>query len=493
MLKRASAASPYLFFELSFFILLCYHQHGIVDLNYLAKIAVLVATSTLIACAPNTHNQPISISIPNYLNDPNHSRELNQLPYRAWWKDFGDHQLNHLIDKALHCNNDVNIAKQNIRVALAELQTIRLNWLPGLNVLMGFSQNPALGNPGLFYGALPSYYLNFFTLYFQQKTAEFTLLRAKAYALGVRLTVIGEVAGSYFSLLAWHHQLDLLRQIEKDNSVLVASLSVAKTQGLANNQQVLTIKSQLQTVRGLQKQVQNNLVAAENALRYLTNEPPGPIKLNNSFIDLPSNAAPLSKINVQVVTHRPDVMVAWYALRGACSGVNVSETRLLPSMTLDYFAGNASLNGSFKSPTHWAPYSDAYATFNLSPSLFGTILTSKAIFNKRLAEYNNIIQSALRLIANSIVANQKFMEKYNDDRHSFDSLIKRYQLQQDLYRKGLISHNDLLYNRIEINQVDFKLTISKLKQLLNVINLYQELAAGIHYHQHQPIKRNQHG
>lgn len=445
----------------------------------------------LIACAPNTKNQPIPITIPEFLNDASHSDALNQLPYQAWWKNFGDPQLNQFINKALRCNNDVIIAKQTIRVALAELQTIRLNWLPGLNVLMGFSQNPALGNPGLFYGALPSYYLNFFTLYFQQKTAEFAVLRAKAYALGVRLTVIGEVTGSYFSLLAWHHQLNLLHQIEKDNSILLASLTLAKTQGLANNLQVLTTKSQLQAVRGLQKQVQNNIVAAENALRYLINEPPGQIKLNKSFIDLPSNAVPLRKINAQVVINRPDVMVTWYALRVACSGVNVSETQLLPSMTLDYFAGNASLNGTVKSPTHWAPYNDAYATFNLSPSLFGTILTSKAIFNKRLAEYHKTIQNALRLIANSIVANQKFMEKYDEERYSFDSLIKRYQLQQKLYHKGLISHNDLLYKRIEINQVDFKLTISKLEQLLSVVNLYQELAAGIHYH--QPMKENKHG
>lgn len=449
-------------------------------MNHLAKLIMLLIISLLIACAPNTKNQPISISIPEFLNDSNHSDVLNQLPYQAWWKNFNDPQLNQFIHKALLYNNDITIAKQTIGVALAELQTIRLNWLPGLNVLTGFSQNPALGNPGLFYGALPSYYLNFFTLYFQQKTAEFALLRSKAYALGVRLTVIGQVADSYFSLLAWHHQFDLLSQIEKDNQILVASITLAKTQGLANNQQLLTIKSQLQTVRGLQKQVQNNMTAAENALHYLINEPPGQIQLNRSFIDLPSQAVPLNKINAQVIIHRPDVMVAWYALRAACSGVNVSETQLLPSMTLDYFAGTASSNGAFKSSTHWAPYSDAYATFNLSPSLFGAILTSKAIFNKRLTEYNNSIQNALRLIANSIVANQKLMEKYNEEHLSLDSLIKRYQLQRDLYRKGLISHNDLLYSRIEINQMDFKLTISKLEQLLSVVTLYQELAAGIH-------------
>lgn len=439
-------------------------------------------TSALVACMPSAKNSRLTaISIPKYLKDSSDHHALNQLPYQAWWQDFKDPLLNQLVDHALRYNNNVTIAKRSIRVAQAELQTIRLNWLPGLNVLMGFSQNPALGNPGVFYGVLPSYYQNFVALYFQQKKAEFILQRSKAYYLGVRLAVIGEVTSSYFSLLAWHHQLALLNQIARDNKELLASLEIAKKQGLANNLQLLTITSQLQSILGQQKQVQNNIIASENALRYLINQPPSKIKSTKLFIRLPSNAVPLKKINTQVILRRPDVMVALTSLRAACSGVNIAESQLFPALTLDYFWGKASLNGTFNSPTHTAPYGDIYATFDLSPSLFGQIITSKAVFKRSLAEYNNVIQNSLRLIANSIAANQKLMAKYHEDYLSLVSLKKRYQLQQDLYRKGLISHNDLLYSRIEINQQDYRLTISKLEQLISVISLYEELAAGIFY------------
>lgn len=449
-----------------------------------ATLIILVMTSALVACMPSTKNSRLtSIPIPDYLKDSSNHHALNQLPYQAWWQDFKSPLLNQLVDKALLYNNNVVIAKRSIHVAHTELQTIRLNWLPGLNILMGFSQDPALGNPGVFYGVLPSYYQNFVALYFQQKKAEFVLQRAKAYYLGVRLTVIGEVISSYFSLLAWNHQLTLLKQIEQDYKELLASLEIAKKQGLANNLQLLTLTSQLQSILGQQKQVQNNIIASENALRYLINQPPGKIKSSQLFINLPSKAVPLNKINTQVMLRRPDVMVALTSLLAACSGINVAESQLLPALTLDYFWGKASLNGTFKSPTHSAPYGDMYATFNLSPSIFGQIITSKATFNRSLAEYNKTIQNALRLIANSIAANQKLMAKYHEDSLSLISLRKRYQLQQDLYRKGLISHNDLLYSRIEINQQDYRLTISKLEQLFSVISLYEELAAGIFYHE----------
>ncbi len=444
-------------------------------------------TSALVACMPSAKNSRLSsIYIPTYLRDSSNDA-LNRLPYQAWWEDFKDPLLNQLVEKALLYNNNVTIAKRSIRVAQAELQTIRLNWLPGLNVLMGFAQNPALGNPGVFYGVLPSYYQNFVALYFQQKKAEFILKRTKAYYLGVRLTVIGEVTGSYFSLLAWNHQLVLLKQIEHDNEKLLVSLKIAKNQGLANDLQLLTVTSQLQSILGLQKQVQNNIIASENALRYLINQPPGKIKSRKSFINLPSKAVPLNKINTQVILRRPDVMIALTSLLAACSGVNIAESQLLPALTLDYFWGKASLNGTFSNPTHSAPYGDMYATFNLSPSLFGQILTSKAIFNRSLAEYNNVIQNALRLIANSIAANQKLMAKYHEDYLSLAALQKRYLLQQDLYAKGLISHNDLLYSKIEINQQAYQLTISKLEQLISVIRLYEELAAGILYQEQNTV------
>lgn len=447
----------------------------------LATLIILVMTIVLVACMPSAKNSRLTpIYIPKYLQDSSNDA-LNRLPYQAWWQDFKDPLLNQLVEQALLYNNNVTVAKQSIRVAQAELQTIRLNWLPGLNLLMGFAQDPALGNPGVFYGALPSYYQNFVALYFQQKKVEFILERSKAYYLGVRLTVIGEVISSYFSLLAWNHQLALLKQIEQDNKELLAALDIAKKQGLANNLQLLTLTSQLQSILGQQKQVQNNIIASENALRYLINQPPGEIKPNKSFTNIPSKAIPLNKINTQVILRRPDVMVALTSLLAACSGINIAEAQLFPAVTLDYFWGRASLNGTFNSPTHSASYGDMYATFNLSPSLFGQIITSKAIFNRSLAEYNNVIQNALRLIANSIAANQKFMAKYHEDFLSLTSLKKRYQLQQELYRKGLISHNDLLYSRIDINQQDYRLTISKLEQLLSVIRLYEELAAGILY------------
>ncbi|MCW8425795.1 TolC family protein [Legionella anisa] len=438
-------------------------------------------TSVLVACMPSAKNSRLTpIHIPTYLEDSSNDA-LNRLPYQAWWEDFRDPFLNQLVDKALRYNNNVTIAKRSIRVAQTELQTIRLNWLPGLNLLMGFAQDPALGNPGVFYGVLPSYYQNFVALYFQQKKAEFILKRSKAYYLGVRLAVIGEVISSYFSLLAWNHQLALLKQIEQDYKELLASLEIAKKQGLANKLQLLALTSQLQSILGLKKQVQNNIVASENALRYLINQQPGVIKSKKSFINIPSKAVPLNKINTQVILRRPDVMVALTSLLAACSGINIAEAQLFPAVTLDYFWGKASLNGTFNSPTRDASYGDMYATFNLSPSIFGQIITSKAIFNRSLAEYNNVIQNALRLIANSIAANQKLMVKYHEDALSLASLKKKYQLQQELYRKGLISHNDLLYSRIEISQRDYELTVSKLEQLISVISLYEELAAGILY------------
>lgn len=435
----------------------------------------------LTSCLPHSKkNVPVPV-IPAYLNETNHNAMLNQLPCRAWWQAYQDPELNQLVDKALSYNNDITIAKQSIRVAQAELKTIQLNWLPGVSFLMGYSQNPAFGNPGVFYGVLPSFYQNIFMLYYQQKKAQYLLQRSRDYYLGVRLAVIGQVVNSYFSLLGWHQQLQLLTQMEHDTAVILASIRTTQTKGLANQRQWLTVNNQLQEIRGLKKQLQSNLVASENALHYLLNESPGHILVKRSLTSIPSHAVPIEKINVQVLLRRPDMAVAVDSLRAACSGVSIASSQLLPAVTLDYLAGQASMDGTFKIPTHYPRYSDLYATFDLSPTIIGQIMTNKAIFHKSLAEYQNVLQNALRVVANSLDVNEKAMAKWLRDDAAYQSIKKRYQLQEKLYQQGLISHNDLLASRIELNQQAFKLTLSKLAQLSSVVGLYQELAAGILY------------
>ena len=82
-------------------------------------------------------------------------KPLDNLPCLAWWQQFHDEELNHLIESGLRYNMDIHIALGNLQQARGELLQVKLSWIPTIQLLAGYSTNPALGVPGGFYGIWP--------------------------------------------------------------------------------------------------------------------------------------------------------------------------------------------------------------------------------------------------------------------------------------------------------------------------------------------------
>lgn len=359
----------------------------------------LYSCSTL----PSDYKEP-AINVPDNIKDANNSSALANLPYLAWWQKFNEPILNRLTESALIYNNDLQIATQNIEVAQAQLDTIELGWIPGLNLYAGFSQNPVLTNPGMFAFVQPNYITNFFTTYYQQKQAKYNLEQVKALKLGVKLTVIGQITAAYFSLLAWQKQLNILLDKQQNYQKLIEITQKAQSVGLANSLQITSLQSQKQIVDGEINKVEKNIVASNNAIRFLINKEPGEIKTDKSIDQINGEIITYKKINVKVIANRPDIMSAFRNLEAVSTGINVTASQLLPSVDIDEFAGVASLNGKIALPNQTANFGDTYALVSISPQTFGSINADKEIFRREVINYNKTIQNALKDVANSIDA-----------------------------------------------------------------------------------------
>ena len=58
----------------------------------------------------------------------------NNFPYLAWWEQFNDPQLNHLIKQGLQVNNSVQKAFAHLEIAQGQLRAVNLSWIPGINL-----------------------------------------------------------------------------------------------------------------------------------------------------------------------------------------------------------------------------------------------------------------------------------------------------------------------------------------------------------------------
>jgi outer membrane protein TolC len=412
-----------------------------------------------------------SANTPTFVN-------VESLPYVAWWEQFKDPVLNQLIESAINNNLDLQAAVQNLNQARGQLRQVELGWIPNIDGYMGYSTNPALGDIGSFYGAWPTYTLNIANNIQNQRYAGYQKNEVEAMVQGVRLTLIGQVCASYFTLIAQEKQLYLLRKLDQDITDMVSLITQQQKIGLDSNINVASIQSKQKQIHAQIASVEHNIRISNNALRYLIDENPGDIEHNYSFDYFNFNQIKPMDLPANVLANRPDIIMAYQATQRAHAAVGVSYSTLFPSIQLDKFFGAGAGNGSTALPTQYATMVDSYLLWGLNPSVFGQIEAQKGAYYSQIYQYIQTVRKALRDTDNSLSANIKISEQYKSLDESLKIFTKKIDLQKGLYKSGLISRLNVLEYTIDLDTLKIVVNQAKLEQAMSLVNVYQELAGG---------------
>ncbi|VEG91817.1 outer membrane efflux protein [Legionella spiritensis] len=394
-------------------------------------------------------------------------------PEYAWWQPFRNSELNRLIACGLRHNPDIHIALANLEQARGELKQVKLSWIPLLNVYGGYSTNPALGVPGGFYGVWPYYALNIMELFTRQKKLQYNLAYQAAQVDGVRLVLIGQIASAYFTLLAEKEQLRLLNQLTRDVRKLITLSRKNINIGLSNDIDLDKLLVTEKLVEAQRKPVEHNIVVSQNALRFLVNLNPGQIKTAHSFPEIEFSRLKPGSLPATVLNNRPDVKMAYFAVKRDHAGIAVAYSNFFPALQLDDFIGEAHLpNSTFEQAT------DAYLQSTLVPGTLGLIQAKKGVYRASAAEYVKTVRRVLRDVDNDFSANKRANEQYLATLDAEKSYRHEYQLQKGLYHTGLISYKELLDSKIYLDELALTRNQAKLQLAMSLIMLYQDLGGG---------------
>ncbi|KTD76577.1 outer membrane efflux protein [Legionella waltersii] len=436
--------------------------------------SLIVIGISLISCS---HRPMATIATPKQF--PSIIKEYKpakELPCLAWWKQFHDSELDRLIEIGLQNNMDIHVALGNLQQAQGELRRVKLSWIPYVQLFGGYSTNPALGVPGGFYGVWPNYALNIMQLFTQQKQAKYQVQYYEAAIDGMRLVLIGQVTASYFTLSAQLEQLRLLTQLDKDLNALIKIGEQDVKIGLNNDIELAQLKSNEQLIAAQIKPVKHNIVVSQNALRYLINENPGPVKTKTQFSQLDFTQFKPGSLPMSVLANRPDMKMAYYALKSARAGVLVSYSDFFPLMQLDDFIGEAHLpNNTFEQAT------DAYFNWTIKPSSVGKIAASKGAYYAKMAEYIKTVRFILKEVDNAFSANQRMNEQFLSYWKAQKNYESKYKLQDGLVKTGLLSNKELLESKIYLDNLALSTNQAKLELAMSLVLLYQDLAGGYAY------------
>ena len=440
----------------------------------------------ILGCAYNTTYVKPEVAVKNNwsLNDRHWSESSeSNLPYLAWWQGFNDPTLNGLIESGIINNNSLNMSRGHIEAAEGELKKVKFQWIPDLNVILGYSNNPATGFPGVLALIAPSYTMNVFSQIKQQKKAKYELAAAKAEDDAIKLSIISQISASYFTYLAEVERRQLYANLANDLTHIANLADKVYRGGLSSDISVQDLRSQVDLIHGEQQIIAQNIVVSGNALKYLINQNPGQLNTTQSFIQLNNNHLVPRQLPLTVLENRPDMQQAENNLRAANEGIGLAASQLLPTLQLDYIGGPVGGNNNYYFPGNLIENS---VNFNdellkipaFKMSAFGEIAKARGLEKVSYFNYVDTLQKALRNTSNAIAANEHLTRKLEQTQSAAEHLVKAYNLNQRLYQKGVQSYMASLSSKIAVDRIEIAVNQDKLQQLITVVNLYQELAGG---------------
>lgn len=448
------------------------------------KILFISLPFLMVACSFSSQYKKPSGLTPNQWTVPASTESAeSSLPFTSWWNGFDDPVLNQLIESGLIANNNLNISRGHVEAAEGELKKIHYQWIPEISLNMGYSNNPATGFPGLLAVLAPSYSMNFFKQYKEQKRAEYQLAAVKAEDDGVKLNVITQISATYFTYLAEVERKQLLQNLIDDISNFAVYTNSLYQQGIGTNQNVAEAAASVNLIKSELEIIEQNIVVSRNALHYLINQAPGQLTTQQKFINLNNKNLIPGQLPMTVLENRPDIQLADNQLRAANEGIGLATSNLLPTMQLDFIGGPVAGNNAYHFPN---PITTNVVDFNdellqiplLKLSALGEIAKAKGLEKVSYYNYIEVLQRALRDTTNALSANYRLNNKLQQTESAQLNLARSYNLNNNLYKRGIQSKMEMLRSKIALDKVNINVNQDKLQQLLTVVNLYHELAGG---------------
>jgi NodT family efflux transporter outer membrane factor (OMF) lipoprotein len=400
-----------------------------------------------------------------------------------WWKGFRDPYLDGLVERALRSNFDLKILAARIRVAGAEIGEARAGALPTLDAGAGASFEKTTGQPFVKQFNLGTQVNWDIDVWGQvakgveAQSAEFHATEAD-WRAGY-LTLVSDVATTYFQILQFDEQGAQQQQTLAKNRAILATYEAMMGQGLVPQTRVLQQRAEINRMSNDLIELGRLRALAGNALATLLGVaageftvPPGALQGRVQPPGVPEG------LPSQLLKRRPDVVAAEYRVLVAYDVVGQAKLAQLPSISLTGRGGTSSfaLGALLKSFTFGLLPSINFPVFD--PAVKARLKTSEARTEVAEQEYRRVVVGAFEEVENALV---------NLDAHR----RQRVELQQQSERLGVVAAQveaqlkEGMVSQLEVFEAERTLLAAQLALLANqqqvlsdTVTLYKALGGG---------------
>lgn len=412
----------------------------------------------------------------------------------AWWRLFGEAELNRLQSLALATNQDLIAAMHQIDEAQADFKTTKADLLPGASTGSSTDRSQSSANGNQFPGFTPpevsqyrlrsnlNYELDLWGKVRRSMESKRASLAATAYARdAVMLRLTGEVADQYFALRA----LDAEKGILEDTITLRrSSLAITETKfkgGLTSESDFTRALSTLASAEGDMADIIRRRALAENGLAELCGQSAGSFRIA-SRSRLPTRIPVMPKSSpATLLLQRPDIAGRERLLAARNAEIGVAMGERLPS-----FRFNADI--SLESLSLDDLLTSGSRAFNVGPELSIPLFTggaNKARIEKARArhaqassDYLGAILTAVREVEDALTNQRGYRDQAGRLQDNATAAARTTQLSIERYKNGLVDYLEVVDSQREELLARRSLVQARAGELQATVLLMKSLGGG---------------
>lgn len=410
---------------------------------------------------------------------------------QQWAQVFREPELQGLIRTALENNFDLRIAAERILEQEAQVKITRAQQFPQItvggtgvgaefpnNLGSNISSPLTLGS----YNVSAAWTPDFWGIYRKQTQAARDQLLAQTWAQrAVRLTLVQQVATTYFQLRVLDQQLAIARQTEQTRQNSVDLTRTLETGGAAPLSDLRQAEQLLYTATSQIPQIEQQIQQNENALQLLLGKNPGPV----AHTDPDALAPPPETLPVglpsQLLERRPDIQQAEAQLRAANAQVGVARAQFFPQLTLSASGG---LGGSTFANLFNTSGQTVYGYGTLAQPLFeggklrGQVQLTERQKQEMVLDYQKAIATAFHDVSNALIAVQKQRVARVEQEKLVAAAQDATRLARVRYQGGATAYLEVLTTDTNLFSAQLNLASAQQSEALTLVQLYSALGGG---------------
>ena len=411
-----------------------------------------------------------------------------------WFNVFQDPALQELIKIAINNNLDLRAAVARVEEMRARAGIAKSYLYPQIDGAASYRARGATSaqpdetdaedtfHQNTSYGFQLGWELDLFGKLRRQNEAALAIaLASEQSRRGVMVTLVGDVASSYFLLRELDIQLVIARQTLDINDQTVTYFQNRLDGGVSNRLEVDRIRALRARTAATIPNLEQQIATVENEISFLLGRPPGAVTRGPAAPDAPLPPQVPPGLPASLLERRPDVTEAEQFLVAANADIGVAKAMFYPTISLTGFLGGVSgdlttfLGGS---GGIWSVGAGLLQPIYQGGRLRRNSEAALARYDQALAMYQKAALNGYREVADALVTIQKLAEERVQHEAGVVVLVDAADLARARYDSGLASYIEILTADQDLFEQQLRLAQTRGEEFRARAELYRALGGG---------------